>query len=132
LITGIGVDMVQVRRMDRWRGVSGLLDRYFHPHELAAVLAKGYGASLSLAARFAAKEAFGKALGTGLAGIVLKDIMVVNNHRGQPEIRVSGTAKAALDESGANRAHLSITHERDNAVAMVVLESLDTGEMSHG
>jgi len=124
LISGIGVDMVQTRRMDRWGKVPGLLERYFHPHELAAALARGRGASLSLAARFAAKEAFGKALGTGLAGIVLKDIMVVNNEKGRPEIRVSGTALTALEESGANRMHLSITHERENAVAMVVLESL--------
>ena len=130
MITGIGVDMVRVQRMDRWRNVPGLLERYFHDEELFASLAKGYGASLSLAARFAAKEAFGKALGTGLAGIVLKDIMVVNNSKGKPEIRVFGTARAALDENGANRTHLSITHERDSAVAMVVLESLhlDTGE----
>jgi len=124
LIAGIGVDMVDARRMDRWRGVPGLLERYFHPEELAAAMARGRGASLSLAARFAAKEAFGKAIGTGLAGIVLKDIMVRSNDKGRPEIRVSGTARAALDESGADRAHLSITHERDHAVAMVVLESL--------
>jgi len=124
LIIGIGVDMVQVRRMDRWRGMPSLLERYFHPEELKTALAKGYGASLSLAARFATKEAFGKALGTGLAGIVLKDIMVVNNDKGRPDIRVFGTAQTALDESGANRMHLSITHEQDHAVAMVVLESL--------
>ena len=132
MIAGIGVDMVRAQRMDRWRGVPGLLERYFHPLELAAALSKGYGASLSLAARFAAKEAFGKALGTGLAGIVLKDIMVVNSHGGRPEIRVSGTALAALGESGANRMHLSITHEGDNAVAMVVLEALNKGEWGHG
>ena len=88
MIVGIGVDMVRARRMDRWRGVPNLLERYFHPDELSVALGRGYGASLSLAARFAAKEAFGKALGTGLAGIVLKDIMVINNDRGRPEIRV--------------------------------------------
>ena len=124
MISGIGIDMVQVRRMERWSKRQGLLERYFHPDELAAALARGYGANLSLAARFATKEAFGKALGTGLAGIVLKDIMVVNNDKGRPEIRVSGTALAALEASGANRMHLSITHEQDNAVAVVVLESL--------
>ena len=124
MIVGIGVDMVQVRRMERWIETPGLLERYFHPEELAVSLAKGYGASLSLAARFAAKEAFGKALGTGLAGIVLKDMMVVNNDRGRPEMLVLETALAALNESGANRIHISITHESDNAVAMVVLESL--------
>jgi len=122
MIMGIGVDVVHVNRMERWQKTPGLLARYFHPDELSAAIAKGTGANLSLAARFAAKEAFGKALGTGLAGIVLKDIMVKNRHNGQPEIAVSGTALAALKHSGAARIHLSLTHERDNAIAMVVLE----------
>ena len=122
MITGIGVDVVHVHRMERWRKTPGLLDRYFHPGELSTALSRGNGADLSLAARFAAKEAFGKALGTGLAGIVLKDIMVMNRHNGQPQIEVSGTARRALDRNGANRVHLSLTHERDNAIAMVVLE----------
>jgi len=123
MITGIGVDVVHVNRMVRWQSIPGLLERYFHPEELRAVQTKGKGFELSLAARFAAKEAFGKALGTGLAGIVLKDIMVKNRHNGQPEILVSGTALAALRQSGAVRIHVSLTHERDNAIAMVVLEN---------
>ena len=123
MITGIGVDVVHVNRMERWRKIPGLLERYFHPDELTAVMAKGRGIELSLAARFAAKEAFGKALGTGLAWIVLKDIMVKNRHNGLPEIVVFGTALDALNQSGAGRIHLSLTHERDNAVAMVVLEN---------
>jgi len=124
VIRGIGVDVVHVRRMSRWRGTSGLLERFFHPEELAEALSRGNGAELSLAARFAAKEAFGKALGTGLAGIVLKDIMVASRYNGKPEIQVQGTAKAALEKTGANRVHLSLTHETDNAVAMVVLETV--------
>ena len=124
LVTGIGIDIVHVRRMEHWRRTPGLLERYFHPRELAAALSRGGEAELSLAARFAAKEAFGKALGTGLKNIVLKDIMVDNRHNGRPEIQVFGTALSALKKSGANRVHLSLTHERDNAVAMIVLEEL--------
>jgi holo-[acyl-carrier protein] synthase len=124
MIMGIGVDVVHVQRMERWCKTQGLLARYFHPDELSAALSRGSGAELSLAARFAAKEAFGKALGTGLAGIVLKDIMVINWHNGRPEIQVQGTALKALKRSGANRVHLSLTHERDNAIAMVVLEAV--------
>jgi holo-[acyl-carrier protein] synthase len=120
------VDVVHVHRLSRWRSIPGLLARYFHPEELKAALDKGGGADLSLAARFAAKEAFGKALGTGLAGIVLKDIMVENIHNGRPEIRVFGTALAALKKSGADKVHISLTHERDNAIAMIVLEKTET------
>jgi holo-[acyl-carrier protein] synthase len=122
MIIGIGVDVIHVNRMERWRLIPGLLDRYFHPRELSAALKKGAGANLSLAARFAAKEAFGKALGTGLSGIVLKDIMVENHFNGQPVIKVFNTACRALEKSGALRIHVSLTHERDNAIAMVVLE----------
>jgi holo-[acyl-carrier protein] synthase len=124
MITGIGVDVVHVKRMSRWTATRGLTERYFHPDELNAALSRGRGAELALAARFAAKEAFGKALGTGLAGIVLKDVMVINRHNGRPEIKVMGTARAALEKSGANRVHLSLTHETDNAIAMVVLEKV--------
>jgi holo-[acyl-carrier protein] synthase len=122
VITGIGVDMVRAHRMEKWRRVPGLLERWFHPLELEDARAKGAAASLSLAARFAAKEAFGKALGTGLAGITLKDIRVRNRSGGQPEILVSGDAEAALGRSGAARVHLSLTHESGSAIAMVVLE----------
>jgi len=122
MIKGIGIDVIHVHRMERWTMRPGLMARFFHPEELSVALANGNLATLSLAARFAAKEAFGKALGTGLAGIVLKDIVVKNRHNGQPEIEVYGTALAALNRNGASRVHLSLTHERDNAIAMVVLE----------
>ena len=122
MIVGIGVDVVHVSRMERWRNTPRLLARFFHPQELSDALSRGSGVDLSLAARFAAKEAFGKALGTGLAGIVLKDIMVKNRHNGQPEIEVFDTALAAFRQSGASRIHVSLTHEKNNAVAMVVLE----------
>ncbi|MDR1904163.1 MAG: holo-ACP synthase [Treponema sp.] len=122
MIIGIGVDVVHVNRLERWTVIPGLLERYFHEEELSSTEAKGGGRVLSLAARFAAKEAFGKALGTGLAGIVLKDIKVVNRHNGQPEIELFGTARSMLEQSGANRVHISLTHEQDNAIAMVVLE----------
>ncbi|MCL2093318.1 MAG: holo-ACP synthase [Treponema sp.] len=123
MITGIGVDVVHVSRMERWQKIPGLLERYFHEDELLDARSRGRGLTLSLAARFAAKEAFGKALGTGLAGIVLKDIMVKNRHNGQPEIHIFGSALRAFEASGAARIHVSLTHERDNAVAMVVMES---------
>jgi holo-[acyl-carrier protein] synthase len=123
VIKGIGVDVVHVHRMRRWRKIPGLLERFFHGEELSSALERGNGADLSLAARFAAKEAFGKALGTGLRGIVLKDIMVKNRHNGQPEIQVSGTALSALKNCGAGKIHVSLTHEKDNAIAMVVLEN---------
>lgn len=122
MIIGVGLDVVHVSRMERWTSIPGLLERYFHPDELKAALSRGSSATLSLAARFAAKEAFGKAIGIGLHGITLKNILVINNHNGKPCLEVFGNALQALRDAGGERVHLSLTHERDNALAMVVIE----------
>ena len=90
--------------------------------EIDLAFARKMGAALTLSARFAAKEAFGKALGTGLAEISLKDIMVVNRENGKPELTLFGTAHQAFEKSEANRIHISLSHERENAIAMIVLE----------
>ena len=128
MILGIGVDLVYVRRLERWRSTPGLLERYFHPLELAEALSRGNAAAQSLAVRFAAKEALGKALGTGLSGLALRDILVVNRDNGKPEMEVFGTASAALERSGATRIHLSLAHEREIAIAMVALEKEQDGK----
>ncbi|MDR0302991.1 MAG: holo-ACP synthase [Treponema sp.] len=124
MITGIGIDAVYVKRMERWIADQKIMERYFHQDEIAYVSSRGNGGALSLAARFAAKEAFGKALGTGLSNIELKDIMVINKENGRPEIKLFKTAQKALEISGADRAHISLTHERDSAIAVVILEKL--------
>jgi len=122
MITGVGIDVVYVKRMERWLLNTKLLERYFHPEEIELVSSRGKSGAQSLAVRFAAKEAFGKALGTGLSGITLKDIAVHNKDSGKPEIELSGTAQIALDKSGADRVHVSLTHESETAIAMIVLE----------
>jgi len=122
MITGVGIDAVYVRRMERWLLNSKLMERYFHPEEIEYAASRGKSGAQSLAARFAAKEAFGKALGTGLAGITLRDIAVHNMASGKPELKLSGTAQIALNKSGADRVHVSLTHERETAIAMIVLE----------
>jgi len=122
MITGVGIDVVHIKRMERWFHNSKLLERYFHPEEIASVVSRGNAGAQSLAVRFAAKEAFGKALGTGLADITLKDIMVFNKSNGKPELKLFGTAQKALEKSGADRVHISLTHERESAIAMIVLE----------
>ncbi|ORC33887.1 4'-phosphopantetheinyl transferase [Marispirochaeta aestuarii] len=122
MILGIGVDIVHVNRMAHWLERPELMHRFFHPSEIEDALRRGKSSALSLAARFAAKEAFGKALGTGLHGLILKEIRVKNNRYGKPDIELLGRAKKTLEEMGGKTIHLTMTHERDNAVAMVVLE----------
>jgi len=122
LITGIGIDIVHVNRIQRWMAIPGLVERYFHAEEIAASKSRGGGLALSLAARFAAKEALGKAMGTGLAQMKLKDILVRNNHNGKPCIILEGSAKKRFDALGDGIIHCSLTHEGENAVALVVIE----------
>ena len=122
MIIGIGIDVVHISRMSRWRYRPGLLERYFHPQELAAARARGDSVDHSLAARFAAKEAFGKALGTGLAGLKLVDIEVTNDENGKPSIRLYRTALAKFERAGGANLFVSLTHESDNAIAVVVIE----------
>ncbi|MCX7026741.1 MAG: holo-ACP synthase [Spirochaetes bacterium] len=122
MIAGLGIDIVHVGRIQRWLAIPGLVERFFHPIEISTSASRGAGMSLSLAARFAAKEAFGKALGTGLADIHLKDILVRNDHRGKPEIFLEGTALARFKALGGGKLHCSLTHEGENAVAIVIIE----------
>lgn len=122
MICGIGVDVVAVDRMSHWLEDEALLHRYFDDRERDAIYQRRDGAALSLAARFAAKEAFAKALGTGFRGFALRDVWVVNDALGKPELHVSGSAATALARIGGRRLWLSLTHEQQHAIAMVVIE----------
>ncbi len=122
MIVGLGIDVVHVSRLEHWQSVPGLLERFFHPEELAAARSRGKGCILSLAARFAAKEAFGKAVGTGLYGMGLKEIRVENDRNGKPEMILYGRAKAVFEERGGRRILLSLTHEHDSAIAVAIIE----------
>ncbi len=123
MILGVGLDIVHISRMKEWRGKRGLLERYFHPEELEDAHKKGVrGVDHSLAARFAAKEAFGKALGTGLAGLRLRDIQIVNDTQGKPSIELYATARRRFEALGGSALFVSLTHESDNAIAVVVIE----------
>lgn len=125
MILGVGIDMVQVARIEPWLEQPGLSERFFHPEELKQLKAPFKQRAQSLAARFAAKEAFAKALGTGLRGIVLRDIRVETDLAGKPTMVCEGTAAAACADRGAGRVHVSLSHERDFAVAVVVIEAKD-------
>lgn len=135
MILGTGIDIVHVKRLEHWG--PDLCARWFHPDEYAAACSRGRGKALSLAARFAAKEAFGKALGTGLSGMCLRDIEVANSDSGKPLMRLHGSAREALcriqpadadapsDTLAGLRIHLSLTHDEGNAVAMVIIEKCE-------
>ncbi len=124
MILGLGIDIVDIHRVKRIAGEYGddLLRRVFTEREAEYCRAKK-NPEINLAARFAAKEAFLKALGTGLRGkIEWREIEVVNDHLGKPSFELYGAAREALSAKGAAYVHLSITHTADYAAAVVVVE----------
>ncbi len=124
MIIGVGIDLVQIERMERAfdRFGEAFLQRVFCPGEISWCKKK-QNPYPCFAARFAAKEAFVKALGTGFSGgITLKDIWIERLDTGAPVLRFSNRAKQMMEELGSSRVHVSLTHEMDVAAAVVVME----------
>lgn len=118
-IAGIGVDIVRIERIkravERWG--EAFLNRVFTKNEQD--YSKGHYSHL--AGRFGAKEAFLKAIGTGWGkGIKWTDIEVIKDNRGRPEIKVRGRLKDTILKKGVL---VSISHEKDYAIAQVVIVS---------
>lgn len=124
MIISIGVDIVEVYRIrETIARTPRFLERVFTAQEREYCESKGVSAAQSYAARFAAKEAFLKAIQTGWRGkITWQDIEVVSHENGVPELIITGEAAAILKERRADRVHLSISHTNDHAVAQVILE----------
>jgi holo-[acyl-carrier protein] synthase len=128
MIVGIGSDLCNIERiknsLDRWG--DKFLNRVFTDIERAKAASRPHTRAGTLAKRFAAKEAFSKAVGTGFKrGVYMKDIGVVNLASGQPTLRLSGGAKARLDalapEGHAVDIHLTMTDDHPWAQAFVIL-----------
>ena len=124
MIIGSGIDLTEVARIQKAveRYGARFLDRVFTAGEQAYCLPRRTGAE-SLAARFAAKEAAAKALGTGIShGVTWSEIEVVREPGGKPCLRFHGRAAEIATRMGVARAALSLTHTRDLAIASVVIE----------
>jgi holo-[acyl-carrier protein] synthase len=124
MIIGVGTDVLEVARLKRELARKEGLDRQlFTPGELAYCRDKRYPAR-HLAARFAAKEAFFKALGAGPAdGVGWRDVEVKNRRSGAPLLVLRGQAKRVAARRGVKRALVSLAHTAELATACVVLES---------
>lgn len=120
MIKGMGIDIVETARISRVlaRRRERFLNRVFSSGEQASC-----GRSVHrLAARFAAKEALFKALGTGLRYFRWQEVQVDNDRLGAPYFCFSPRLSAYLKEKGITRTHLSISHSRNYAVVQVILE----------
>ncbi len=124
MIKGIGVDSIELNRVERIYREYGdrFLNRIYAPEE------KEYSLRYKdpvprLAARFAEKEACMKALGTGWNnGVRWRDIVVVNGPMGKPELKLYGQALRYAESKTVRSIHLSITHSREYATVVVIIE----------
>lgn len=125
MIVGIGIDVVEIDRIDKMFADKGdrMLHRLFTDAELSYISLKAFPGQ-HLAARLAAKEAAYKALnGNELArGIGWRDIEVFSRPDGSPELRLHGKAAERFAELGGVSLHVSLTHSRETAAAVVIVE----------
>lgn len=124
MVIGVGIDLADPARLARAVDRHGSLfeRRVFTDRELEAC-AERRDRMQALAARFAAKEACLKALGTGMTmGLSLRQIEVVRGPEGRPRLELHGVAQRYAAAAGVKALHVSLTHERGVAAAVVILE----------
>jgi holo-[acyl-carrier protein] synthase len=126
LIIGLGTDMIEIARIEQSleRFGEAFLRRVYTPGEIAYCQRKKKTSAESFAARFAAKEAGAKALGTGISrGVSWREFEVRRLPGQRPELHLSGRAAEIAAALGIHRLALSLSHSRELAIAVVVAES---------
>lgn len=122
MIVGVGCDIIEIERIARAIKRESFIHRVFTAKEAAYCQSRGHQAAASFAARFAAKEAVLKALGTGLREGSLQEIAVANDALGKPLVQLSGHFAALSRQLGVKNIQISLSHSRDFAVAYVIME----------
>lgn len=120
MILGIGTDIVEINRIAKAIENALFCNRFFTDAENLLFERKGNKVQ-SIAGNFAAKEAFSKALGTGVRGFALKDIEILRDDLGKPYINLYNNAKLAEDIN----VHVTISHTEKYAVAYVIIEKIN-------
>ena len=113
-----GVDIIEVARVEQAAARHG--ERFYRRFFTSAERARCGGRFTAYAARFAAKEAVSKALGTGIGDMNWTDIEIVNDARGRPEVKLHGAAAEIAERLGIREWSLSLAHTHEQAVAFVV------------
>ena len=118
MIYGVGVDMASISRVEKACAGPRFLEKYYSPREIEL-----YSSSPArLTANFAAKEAFGKALGTGVRGFSMREVSLLRDELGKPYYEFSGRAEEIVESRGL-RCHVSVTDEGDKVVVFTVIEA---------
>lgn len=120
MIIGIGIDIIEIARVEAALQNARFVSRVFTGAEQQYCQSRGKQSAASYAARFAAKEAVLKAFGTGLSGGSLQDIEVFCDSKGCPHVKLSGYYALLAQEYGVTAIHISLTHAKTYAAANVV------------
>ncbi len=124
----VGVDIIEIPRVAE--AVAHWGDRFLGRVYTSQEVASCRGRVPELAARFAAKEAVSKALGTGMHGVAWKEIEVIPDRRGKPHVRLHGGARRRADELGLTHFAISLSHSREHAIAFVTATGKGNAESS--
>lgn len=128
MVVGIGVDVVDIDRFGRaLERTPALRDRLFGPLDAEAI-GTGRAETMSLAARFAAKEATIKALGGMIAGFSWHDVQLRRSPGQQPRLEVTGGTKDRADQMGVGHWHVSVSHDGPVAIAFVIATGREAGD----
>ena len=122
-----GTDIIEIDRIkeDIEHIGKAFIDRIFTEKEIQYCESKKSQKYQHYAARFAAKEAFSKALGTGITGFSLKDVFITNDENGKPELNIQNHAKSVLENRfGECKVLVSLSHEKEFAIAFVIIEGV--------
>ena len=122
MIKGTGIDIIKIERIQKAITKEYFVNRVFSAAEQEYCVKRNKQAATSYAARFAAKEAFVKALGTGFVNGELLDIEVENDVLGKPKLLLRGFFQQIIEERKIKNIHLSLSHTDEYAVAQVILE----------
>lgn len=125
MIFGIGTDLVDVERVaEKMEKKEGFRELVFSVHEIEHCETMGHKYE-HYAARFAAKEAFLKALGTGWRnGTAFNEIEIYNDRKGKPELRLLGTTANTIAGLNLGKVSVSLSHVKTMACAMVIIEMI--------
>ena len=122
MLIGVGCDVIEIARVQKAIVKRSFVERVFAPEEIAYCESRGKQAAASFAARFAAKEAVLKALGTGLRGGELTEIVITNDELGKPSVQLLGYHGQLAAKLGVKKIAISMSHSRETALAYVVMD----------
>jgi holo-[acyl-carrier protein] synthase len=125
MIAGLGIDIVEVERIaEKIKKDNGFRELVFSAHEIAYCEGKTHKYE-HYAARFAAKEAFFKALGTGwLNDTAFNEVEIINNDQGKPKLKLLGTTSSTISALGKFNIMVSLSHIKMTATAVVIIENI--------